>query len=549
MTKSLRIAIGQLNLAVGDIAGNTQKLLNARQWAVEQNADLIVFPELSVTGYPPEDMVLKEEFVRMAMQSVQDLADATEDGKTAMLVSSPWKEEGGLYNAAILVTNGRIDSVQYKHDLPNYGVFDEKRVFNAGELPKLTLFRGVKLGIMICEDMWNLKVCNALSGADILINVSASPFEVGKHEKRVKSAGENIDRLGVPMIYVNHLCGQDDLVFDGDSFVLSHEKELQVRLPRTGEALELTEWSYDGSHWICRPGTFVSYDSEEQVIYQAMMLGLRDYVSRNGFPGVILGMSGGIDSALTAAVAVDALGKDKVRLVMMPSRYTSQESVDDAQACSDALGVTLEHVPIDEMMCAFEDNLSPHVGGKVEGLTEENLQSRIRGVTLMAFSNQSGYMVVATGNKSEMSMGYATLYGDMCGGYSVLKDVYKMQVYALSKWRNSHVPETGKGVEGVVLPANILSKAPTAELRPDQKDEDSLPPYSVLDPILERLIERGWSIGQVVKDGFDKELVEKVSTLLYRAEYKRRQSPPGVKISERPFSRDRRYPITNRFVG
>jgi len=548
MTNKLTISIAQQNYVVGDIEGNYHKALEAREWALKKGADLIVFPELSVTGYPPEDLVLRPEFQRAAMEKAQKLAKVTSDGKTAMLVGCPWLESGKVYNAALLLTNGEIKSKQYKYDLPNYGVFDEKRVFLAGEMPQPVEFNGVRLGIMICEDMWNMKVTDALKDSDILISMNASPFEIGKHKKRVERALMNIRVIRKPLIYVNQICGQDDLVFDGDSFVISEDEKILLRLPGFREYLEVTEWE-NKAGWQCKSGNIETPASEEERIYKAMMLGLKDYVEKNKFPGVVIGLSGGIDSALTAAVAVDALGKEKVRLVMMPSRYTSAESLEDAQFVADALGVKLENISIEDAFSAFEDMLAPTFSGRKADITEENLQSRIRGNILMAISNKFGHMVVSTGNKSEMSVGYATLYGDMCGGYSVLKDVYKMQVYAVSRWRNENKPQQAFGPEGVVINKNIITKAPTAELKPNQKDEDSLPPYEILDGILEKLVEQELSVEEIITSGYERAVVEKVYRMLHAAEYKRRQSPPGVKISKKPFSRDRRYPITNKFSG
>lgn len=538
MTKSLKIAIAQLNFTVGDLEGNKKKILKAREKAASAGADLIIFSELCVTGYPPEDLVLKEEFQNAAKAVVNELTKTTSDGKTAILIGSPWVKNGKIYNAALLLADGKILAEQFKHDLPNYGVFDEKRVFSAGPLPEIVEFKAVKMGIMVCEDMWNMKVTDSLKGSEILVSINASPFETGKHEKRLERAGMNIKAIKKPLIYVNQICGQDDLVFDGDSFVLSEKEDLLMNLSRESEDFVITEWEKQKDKWVCAKGEVKEYESEEELIYNAMKLGLHDYVGKNSFPGVIIGMSGGIDSALTAAVAVDALGADRVRLVMMPSRFTSAESVEDAEACAKELDAELENIPIEDIMRVYEDMLAPSFAGKENDLTEENLQSRIRGTLLMALSNKFGHMVVATGNKSEMSVGYATLYGDMCGGYSVLKDVYKTQVFSLARWRNER---------GRVIPENIIAKAPTAELRENQKDEDSLPPYDVLDGVLENIIEQQMSIRQIVAKGRDKEVVEKVYKMLHAAEYKRRQSPLGVKISVRPFERDRRYPVTNKF--
>jgi len=547
MTEKLKIALAQVNLTVGDFSGNKDKILSYYDKVLAQNADLVVYPELCISGYPPEDLVLRKGFTKNSQETLDELIIATAGRNTAMVISAPINEGGKIYNALFVAENGRIIHQQYKHDLPNYGVFDEKRVFDSGQLPAPFEFRGARLGIFICEDMWNMKVTESLRGSDIVISVNASPFEVGKHKKRINRAEENIDVLHKPIIYMNQICGHDDLVFDGDSFVISRGKELLLRLSRYGEELAVTNWNKIENEWVCGSGEVAEYSCNEQVVYQAMMLGLKDYVEKNHFPGVIIGMSGGVDSALSAAIAVDALGADKVRLVMMPSRYTSEESVIDAEKCARNLGVELETISIEDAFEAFEDALSVPFSGKERDVTEENLQSRIRGVLLMALSNKFGHMVLSTGNKSEMSVGYATLYGDMCGGYNVLKDAYKGQVFALCKWRNGDIPEGSKGAEGEVIPQNIITKPPTAELRHDQKDEDSLPPYDVLDDILHQLIEQEKCVEDIISGGHDREVVERICHLLYISEYKRRQSPPGVKISPKPFSRDRRYPITNRY--
>lgn len=548
-SQPLHITLAQLNLTVGDFSGNIEKILAAREQAISEQSDLIVYSELATTGYPPEDLILRPSFQHAAMDALHELAEETADSKTAMLVGTPWIDGHKLYNAAALLYDGKIQKVQYKHDLPNYGVFDEKRLFQDGPLPEPIPFKNIKLGIMICEDLWNMKVTNALTKSDIILSMNASPFEVGKHRKRLDRAGVNIRALQKPLIYVNGIYGHDDLVFDGDSFVLSHQEEILLRLSRTEEKIVTTHWHYEGDRLTGKEGIRHSYECEDEVIYQAMILGLRDYVTKNGFPGVVIGLSGGIDSVLSAAIAVDALGADKVRLVMLPSRFTSQESLNDAQATADMLGVILETLPIEDMVVACEDLLAPAFDGLEHDITEENIQARVRGTLLMAISNKFGHMVLATGNKSEMSTGYATLYGDMCGGYNVLKDAYKTQVTALARWRNNHKPENGLGPEGAVIPDNVITKAPTAELRHDQKDEDNLPPYNVLDQVLIKLIEEEMSAKEIIAEGFDEEMVKHVRKMVWNAEYKRRQSPPGVKISKKPFGRDRRYPITNKFGG
>ncbi len=541
----MKIALAQLNFTVGDFDGNRDKIISAYDKAVGDDADIIIFSESCISGYPAEDLILRDNFLKAAENTLNHIVKYTANKTTAAIISAPIMDNGKRYNAVFLVENGAIIHRQYKHDLPNYGVFDEKRVFSAGEIPSPIEFRGIKIGIMICEDMWNMKVTDALKDSDIIISINASPFEIGKHKKRFERACANIDEIGKPLIYVNQICGQDDLVFDGDSLVISKDKELLVRLSRTEEELYLTNWKNVDGELVCKKLTIREYQCEEQVIYQAMTIGLRDYVQKNGFDSVIIGMSGGIDSALTAAVAVDALGADKVHNVMMPSKFTSDESLRDAAECAANLGIKLGNIAINDMVAAFENSLAPIFAGKKDDLTEENIQARTRGLILMAISNKFNHMVLSTGNKSEMAVGYSTLYGDMCGGYSVLKDVYKMQVFALAKWRNKDIPENGLGSSGEIIPQNIITKAPTAELRYDQKDEDSLPPYEILDGILYHLIEERMSATEIIDKGYEQDIVKKISSMVYASEYKRRQSAPGVKISVKPFSRDRRYPITN----
>lgn len=547
MTDTLRIALAQINQITGDIDGNINAMLSAR--ASVRDADIVVFPELSLIGYPPEDLVLKPALQHAAQAGLERLAAATGDGGPAMLVGTCWPENGALYNAAVLLEGGRIAAVTRKHDLPNYGVFDEKRVFAPGPLPGPIPFRGVRLGIPVCEDIWTPDVCECLAetGAEILISPNASPFELGKEEKRLQHVVARVTETGLPFIYLNRLGGQDELVFDGGSFILNADCSLAARLPEWQEHVVVTDWTRAETGWRCKKGEIVRPCEELEDVYRAMVLGLRDYVTRNRFPGVVIGMSGGIDSALSAAVAVDALGADKVWCVMMPSRYTSQESLEDAELCCERLGVRLDSVAIEPAVQAFGGMLAPLFEGRGPDITEENIQSRTRGLTLMALSNKFGHMVLTTGNKSEMSTGYATLYGDMCGGYSVLKDVYKTMVFDLCRWRNANRPPEALGPKGEVIPERIITKPPSAELREDQLDEDSLPPYPVLDAILRGLVEEELSADAIAARGFDPALVARVERLLYVAEYKRRQAPPGVKITPRSFGRDRRYPITNAF--
>jgi NAD+ synthase len=482
---------------------------------------------------------------------VEQLARDTEDGGPAVLMGTPWMEEGKLYNAMLLCDGGKVAGKSFKVDLPNYGVFDEKRVFVPGPSPKPLTVRGVQLGVPICEDIWKQEVtgCLADGGAEILCVPNGSPFEAGKEDVRLELARSRVRESGLPLIYLNQLGGQDEVVYDGASFVLNADGAIAAALPGWEERVTVSEWQRDANgKWICAPGdTFVTEDRSSQV-YHAMVLALRDYVNKNRFPGVVLGLSGGIDSALSAAVAVDALGPTRVRCVMLPSRYTSRESLEDADACAQALGVEYETIEIERAVAALGETLAAPFAGTQTGTTEENIQSRLRGVILMALSNKFGPMVLTTGNKSEMSVGYATLYGDMSGGYNVLKDAYKTTVIALSRWRNRNRPEGALGPDGPVMPRRVITKPPSAEVRPDQKDEDSLPPYSDLDRILEALIDKEMSVRETANaTGESEELVAKMEQLLLRAEYKRRQAPPGVKIGVRNFGRDRRYPISNFF--
>ena len=553
----LVIAIAQTNPTVGDIDGNLALIRETCAKAGEAGADLVVFSELMICGYPPEDLVLKPALQQTCQAAIETLASETGEGGPAMLVGTPWVEKGLLYNAVALLNGGKIETLRFKHDLPNYGVFDEKRVFAAGPVPGPIPFRlsdgsMVRLGVMVCEDMWTEDVAEGLveSGAEILIIPNGSPFEHDKQDVRLNLAVARVTETGLPLVYGNQVGGQDELVFDGGSFVLNADCSLRAQSPMFETDLLITGWRRnDDERWACEQASMTSPPSELEAIYRAMCLGLRDYVEKNRFPGVVLGLSGGIDSALSAAVAADALGPKRVHAVMMPSRYTSDESLEDATACADALGIRLDNVPIEPAVEGFSTMLEPIFEDRAPDTTEENIQARIRGILLMAISNKLGSMLLTTGNKSEMSVGYATLYGDMCGGYSVLKDVYKTTVFALSHWRNQHHPENALAPTGYVIPERIITKPPSAELRPDQKDEDSLPPYDQLDAILQALVEADESVANLVAKGYREDIVKRVSRLLDLAEYKRRQAPPGVKITRRAFGRDRRYPITNAFRG
>nr|WP_315458704.1 NAD+ synthase [uncultured Sphingorhabdus sp.] len=548
MTNQLIIAMAQLNQRVGDLAGNARKMLEWRAQAT--GADLIVFPEQQLIGYPAEDLVLKPAFAARAVAELTKLAEATADGGPAMLVGSIFVDGGALYNGIALLDGGKIADVRYKHELPNYGTFDEKRIFAAGPLPEPVMFKGVRLGVPICEDGWLAPVSLHLKerGAELLISTNGSPYEIDKDDRRLEEVfAARVRETGLPLLFLNRVGGQDELVFDGSSFVLNADGAAAHRLPDWEEHLRITHWSRGEGGWQCAEGPKALWEDHPADIYSAMVTGLRDYVDTNGFPGVVLGMSGGIDSAICAAIAADALGPDRVWCVMLPSRYTSQSSLDDAAECAAMIGCRIDTIPISPAVDAFDSMLSGSFADRDVDITEENVQSRIRGVTLMALSNKFGHMLLTTGNKSEMSVGYATIYGDMAGGYNPLKDAYKMTVFALCEWRNQHRPRIGLGRAGPVIPENIISKPPSAELRPDQKDSDSLPDYPVLDKMLHALVEEELSVDEVVARGFDRDTVVRIERLLYLAEYKRRQAPPGVKLGTRNFGRDRRYPITNAF--
>lgn len=519
MIEGLSIGIAQVNPVVGNLINNLTLMRKVRDEL--KDFDLIVFPELVLSGYPPEDLVLKPSFVQQCHAIVEHFAVESKDGP-AMIVTTPWSENGKLYNAALFVHKGVIKVASYKRSLPNYGVFDEMRTFAQGPLPDPIEFKGHKLGVLICEDMWFPEVSAHLKnrGAECLIVSNGSPFDITKIETRLIHARNRVKETGLPLLYLNQLGGQDDLVFDGGSFGLDNQGVMNFVAPFFK--------TYIGD-LVRPPRSFKT--NELELTYSALRMGLRDYIGKNNFPGVIIGMSGGIDSALSAVIAADALGPGKVHCVMMPSAFTSKDSFEDAESCAKAIGASYEIISIEKAVKAFEESIPG-----LSGVAHENIQSRARGNILMALSNQTGAMVLTTGNKSEMAVGYATLYGDMCGGYNVLKDVYKTKVYELAQWRNE---------QSNAIPQRILTKAPTAELRPNQTDQDSLPPYNILDGILEGLIERDLGPEELVGEGFDKETILKVSRLLDIAEYKRRQSAPGVKITPRSFGRERRYPITN----
>ena len=548
MADSLTITLAQLNQVVGDIAGNAAAMLAARSRAV--GADLIVFPEMQLIGYPPEDLVLKPALIERAAAELEVLAKATGDGGPAMLVGSVFVSDGALHNGIALLDQGKVSAVRFKHELPNYGTFDEIRLFQPGPLPEPVVFRGTMIGLPICEDIWHPDVCRHLAdfGAELLICINGSPYEIDKDTLRIDGVAKRraVD-TGLPLAYLNRVGGQDELVFDGASFVINGDGSLAVQLKDWEEQEVTTRWTRTAKGWRCDRGEVARLAEHPEDIYCAMVLALRDYVDRNKFPGVVLGLSGGIDSAICAAIAADALGPERVWSVMLPSRYTSQLSLDLATECARLIGCRYDTIPITPAVEAFDEMLSGSFADVAVDITEENVQSRIRGVTLMALSNKFGPMLLTTGNKSEMSVGYATIYGDMAGGYNPLKDAYKMTVFAISRWRNARKPKLGLGPDGPVIPEEIITRPPSAELRPDQKDEDSLPPYPVLDGILLGLVEHEKSVEQLVKEGFARDTVVRIERLLHLAEYKRRQAPPGVKLGTRNFGRDRRYPISHAF--
>ena len=550
MADTLSITLAQLNQSVGDIAGNAAAMLAARERARGQGADLIVFPEMQLIGYPPEDLVLKPALIERAALELERLAAQTGDGGPAMLVGSVFVRDGSLHNGVALLDQGKVAAVRLKHELPNYGTFDEVRLFQPGPLPEPVVFKGVMIGLPICEDIWHPDVCRHLAdfGAELLICINGSPYEIDKDTLRIDGVAKRraVD-TGLPLAYLNRVGGQDELVFDGASFVVNGDGSLAVQMTDWEEQEVTTRWTRTAQGWRCDKGEVARLADHPEDIYCAMVMALRDYVDRNRFPGVVLGLSGGIDSAICAAIAADALGPERVWCVMLPSRFTSQLSLDLATECAQLIGCRYDTIPIAPAVEAFDAMLAGSFADKAVDLTEENVQSRIRGVTLMALSNKFGPMLLTTGNKSEMSVGYATIYGDMAGGYNPLKDAYKMTVFAISKWRNAHKPKIALGPDGPVMPDGIITRPPSAELRPDQKDEDSLPPYPVLDAILLGLVEHEKSVDQLVAEGFERDVVVRIERLLNLAEYKRRQAPPGVKLGTRNFGRDRRYPITNAF--
>jgi NAD+ synthase len=550
----LAIAVAQLNPIVGDVTGNLERARTARAQAVRDGANIVAFSELFIAGYPPEDLVLKPAFQAACRVAVETLARETGDGGPAVLIGVPWVEDGKLHNAYALLAGGQVEAIRYKVNLPNYGVFDEKRVFASGPVPGPVSFRGVRLGLPICEDTWtdwgdyeNVVETLAETGAELLVVPNGSPYWRHKAEVRLNVAVARVTESGLPLLYINQVGGQDELVFDGASFALNADRSMAFQLPAFQEAVVTTHWLRTPVGWRCAQNPLAAAEELDQADYTACMVGLRDYVDKNRFRGVVIGLSGGVDSALCAALAIDAIGADRVRCVMLPFRFTSQQSLDDAAAIARALGVRYDIVPIESAVNGLEASLTAVFAGAPRDVTEENLQARARGVILMAISNKFGLMVVTTGNKSEMSVGYATLYGDMNGGFNPIKDLYKTEVFRLSRLRNKWKPDEALGPDRAVIPENVLTRAPSAELRENQTDQDTLPPYDVLDQILERLVEHEEPLATIIAAGYDGETVMKVDRMLNLAEYKRRQAAPGVKVTQKNFGRDRRYPITSRF--
>ena len=544
----MKLFLAQINNIVGDIDGNLKRAIDILDQAEELNSDLVVFSELFLSGYPPEDLVLKKSFVEECRNALDTLINYSKTKKLGLIVGLPIYEKNNLFNAAAIVDEGKLIGFSKKINLPNYSVFDEKRVFHQNDIPKVFEFRGIKLGVPICEDIWQDNVCLELKnqGCELIVSPNGSPFDKYKINQRKTIIEDRVSEIGLPFVYINQVGGQDELVFDGSSLIMNGDKEIIYEAPPWQEHNAVIEFNEKEKKFNNLPFNEFKFSDLEN-IYMATVIGLRDYVSKNNFPGVILGLSGGIDSAFCAAVAVDALGKDKVEAYMLPSNYTSENSTIDAEDCANRLEINLETIPISDTFLSLEESLKTSFKGLPNDITEENLQSRIRGTILMAISNKKGKMLITTGNKSEVSVGYSTLYGDMNGGFNPIKDIYKTELYALANWRNINLPNNILLDKKDVIPESIISKEPTAELRDNQKDSDSLPPYDELDQILEGLVEYELSTSELQKKGFSREEIKKVENLLYVSEYKRRQSAPGVKISLRNFGRDRRYPITNKF--
>ena len=548
MDKKLKIALAQLNPLVGDVSGNIEKLISIRS-NLNNDIDILVAPELYVSGYPIDDLVLREDFLNLVESEINKLVQCTKDNKSAIIVGAPRKDNNHIKNSVFVIENGNIVSIKDKYELPNTGVFDEQRIFKQGSLEDCVIIKGIKFGLPICEDIWEKTVLEKLSksGAEIIIAINASPFTVSKNKERENIATLRVNETKLPIVYLNRTGGQDELIFDGSSFALNHDgKKFYSSSEFKEETVEINFQKSNGK-WLGQ-GNLNNSSSPSERLYKALVLGLRDYVNNNKFPGVVLGLSGGVDSALVAALATDAFGSDLVQAIMLPSPFTGDESLNDAKEAAELLNINCSNLKISEAMKIVENILGDFKGPSFEpGITEENIQSRLRGLLLMALSNRYGYMVLATGNKSEYAVGYSTLYGDMCGGYAPIKDVWKTDVFKLCNWRNENYSDLFKGSKGKVIPTNIINKAPTAELRDNQKDTDSLPEYNILDEILKGLVEDEISVEKIVSKGFDRKVVEKTAQLLARSEYKRFQAAPGPKVTNKAFGRDRRFPLTSGF--
>lgn len=548
MTKPVLIALAQMNAHLGKVNANVSRLAEARAKSALQGAEIIVTPEMFLSGYPCDDLVLRNDFMADVAAGIDQLTELTSDGGPAIVVGAPAAIDGAIYNSVFVLDGGKQLARFDKVNLPNYGVFDDKRNFTAGQMPGPAMLRGLKIGFPICEDIWepNVAECLEESGADLIIAINASPFDISKPERRMSTIVARTVETGLPVAYVNMVGGQDELVYDGSSFAINAGGKLACHLPSFSESIVVIS-AQKTPGMVTLTGQITPPDSDLTALYRGLCLGLRDYVHKNGFPGVLLGLSGGIDSALVAALAVDALGAEAVHAVMMPSAFTSQESLDDAAEMAAALGIRLDTIAITPAVDALGTMLADQFAGTAPNVAEENIQSRLRGLILMGISNKHGAMVLATGNKSEYAAGYSTLYGDMCGGYAPLKDVWKVDVFRLCEWRNRHLPRGAAGPEGVVIPQAIIDKPPSAELRPDQKDTDSLPPYDQLDAIMAALCEEMADIETIVARGYNRDDVTQASQLLFRAEYKRFQAAPGPKMTPVAFGRDRRLPLTSGF--
>ena len=548
MDKKLKIALAQLNPLVGDVAGNIEKLISIRS-KLSNDIDILVAPELYVSGYPIDDLVLREDFLSLVDKEINKLVKSTNDNKSAIIVGAPRKDGKNIKNSVFVIENGKIVSIKDKYELPNTGVFDEQRIFQQGSLENCVNIKGVEIGLPICEDIWEKTVLQKLtkSGAEIVIAINASPFTILKNKERNEIVSLRVQENKLPIVYLNRTGGQDELIFDGSSFGLNFDGKKFYSSSEFKEEISIIDFQKKNGKWVGK-GKLNGSSSSEERLYKALVLGLRDYVNNNKFSGVVLGLSGGIDSALVAAVATDAFGPDLVQAIMLPSPYTGNESLNDAKETAQLLNINYSNLKINDAMKIVENILGDFKGPSFKsGITEENIQSRLRGLLLMALSNRYGYMVLATGNKSEYAVGYSTLYGDMCGGFAPIKDVWKTDVFKLSEWRNNNFSDLFKGPKGKVIPDNIINKPPTAELRENQKDTDSLPEYNILDEILKGLVEEEISVEKIVSKGFDKKIVEKTAQLLARSEYKRFQAAPGPKVTSKAFGRDRRFPLTSGF--